>query len=208
TPQVASIDGRSVLISQGAKATYAYEPLTGEELWRVEERTSHSGGTRPLVGLGLVFVPTGWSQGQILAIKPGKSGEVIDANAESAGGANGQLQIAWKTKRNAPKKPSLLLVDDLLFGIDDGGVAACLEAKTGAEVWRARVGGNYSASPVCAERRIYFFSEEGKTTVVEAGRQFKVLSENKLEDGFMSSPAVAGKAFFLRTRTNLYRIEN
>src|SRR2546426_10434896 len=168
TPQVASIDGRAVLISQGAKATYAYEPLTGEELWRVEERTSHSGGTRPLVGFGMIFVPTGWSQGQILAIKPGKSGEVIDANAESAGGANGQLQIAWKTKRNAPKKPSLLLVDDLLFGIDDGGVAVCLEAKTGAEVWRERVGGNYSASPVGAEGRVYFFSEEGKTTEGEA----------------------------------------
>src|SRR6266700_2464204 len=207
TPQVASVDGRSVLISQGAKAIYGYGPLTGEELWRVEERTSHSGGTRPLVGFGIIFVPSGWSQGQILAIKPGKAGEVIDANAESGGGANGHLQIAWKTKRNAPKKPSLLLVDDLLFGIDDGGVAACLEAKTGAEVWRERVGGNYSASPVCAEGRIYFFSEEGKTTVVEAGRQFNVLSENKLADGFMSSPAVAGKAFFLRTRTSLYRIE-
>src|SRR5258708_33418358 len=63
TPQVANIDGRSVLISQGAKATYAYEPLTGTELWRVEERTSHSGGTRPLVGFGMIFVPTGWSQG-------------------------------------------------------------------------------------------------------------------------------------------------
>jgi len=204
---VAAIDGRSVLISQGAKATYAYDPLTGEELWRVEERTSHSGGTRPLVGFGMIFVPTGWSQGQLLAIKPGKSGEVLDANAESASGGNGQLQIAWKSKRNTPKKPSLLLVDDLLFGIDDGGVAACLEAKTGAEVWRERIGGNFSASPVCAEGRIYFFSEEGKTAVVESGRKFKVLSENKLADGFMSSPAVAGKAFYLRTKTNLYRIE-
>jgi len=207
TPQVATLDGRLALISQGAKATYAYDPPTGEELWRVEERTSHSGGTRPLVGFGLIFVPTGWSQGQILAIKPGKSGEVIDANTDSTGGANGQLQIAWKTKRNAPKKPSLLLVDDLLFGIDDGGVASCLEAKSGAEVWRERVGGNYSASPVCAESRIYLFSEEGKTTVIEAGRQFKVLSENKLADGFMASPAIAGKAFYLRTKTNLYRIE-
>ena len=157
TPQVASIDGRAVLISQGAKATYAYEPLTGEELWRVEERTSHSGGTRPLVGFGMIFVPTGWSQGQILAIKPGKSGEVIDANAESAGGANGQLQIAWKTKRNAPKKPSLLLVDDLLFGIDDGGVAACLEAKTGAEVWRERVGA-ITRRRLCARKGAFISS--------------------------------------------------
>jgi len=207
TPHVAAFDGRPLLISQGAKATYAYEPLTGKEIWRVEERTSHSGGTRPLVGFGMIFLPTGWSQGQILAINPGKSGEVIDANTESAGGANLQLQIHWRTKRNVPKKPSLLLVDDLLFGIDDGGVASCLEAKTGAEVWRERAGGNYSASPVCAEGRIYFFSEEGRTTVIEAGRHFKVLAENKLNDGFMASPAISGKAFFLRTRTHLYRVQ-
>jgi outer membrane protein assembly factor BamB len=207
TPQVMNLDGRPVLISQGAKATYAYEPLSGAELWRVEERTSHSGGTRPLTGFGLVFVPTGWSQGQILAIRPGKSGEVIDANVELTNHAGGQLQIAWKTMRNTPKKPSLLLVDDLLFGIDDGGVASCLEAKTGSEVWRERIGGNYSASPVFVEGRIYFFSEEGKTTAIEAGRQFKKLAENKLEDGFMASPAIAGRAFFLRTKKAVYRVE-
>ena len=207
TPQVAVLDGQPVLISQGAKAAYAYEPLTGREIWRVEERTSHSAGTRPVVGYGMIFVPTGWSNGEILAIKPGKAGEVIDANADSATDAKRQLQVVWKTKRNVPKKPSLLLVEDSLFGIDDGGVASCLDAKAGTEVWRERVGGNYSASPVNAEGRIYFFSEEGKTTVIEARRQFKVLAENQLEDGFMASPAIAGEAFFLRTRTHLYRIE-
>jgi len=155
----------------------------------------------------MIFVPTGWSNGEILAIKPGKAGEVIDANADAATDAKRQLQVVWKTKRNVPKKPSLLLVEDLLFGIDDGGVASCLEAKAGTEVWRERVGGNYSASPVNAEGRIYFFSEEGKTTVIEARRQFKILAENQLEDGFMASPAIAGRAFLLRTRTHLYRIE-
>jgi len=207
TPQVAGLDGQPVLISQGAKAAYAYEPLTGREIWRVEERTSHSAGTRPVVGHGMIFVPTGWSNGEILAIKPGKAGEVIDANADSAPDAKRQLQVVWKTKRNVPKKPSLLLVEDSLFGIDDGGLASCLDANSGTEVWRERVGGNYSASPVYAEGRIYFFSEEGKTTVIEARRQFKVLAENQLEDGFMASPAIAGRAFLLRTRTHLYRIE-
>ncbi|PYK62658.1 MAG: quinonprotein alcohol dehydrogenase [Verrucomicrobia bacterium] len=207
TPQVAVLDDQPLLISQGAKATYAYEPLTGREIWRVEERTSHSAGTRPVVGHGMIFVPTGWSNGEILAIRPGKAGEVMDANTDSAPDAKRQLQVVWKTKRNAPKKPSLLLVEDLLFGIDDGGVASCLDAKAGTEVWRERVGGNYSASPVYAEGRIYFFSEEGKTTVIEARRQFKVLAENQLEDGFMASPAIAGSAFLLRTRTHLYRIE-
>jgi len=207
TPQVATLDGLPILLSQGAKAAYAYEPLTGREIWRVEERTSHSAGTRPVVGHGMIFVPTGWSTGEILALKPGTAGEVIDANADSAPDAKRRLQVVWKTKRNVPKKPSLLLMDDLLFGIDDGGVASCLDARTGTEVWRERVGGNYSASPVCAEGRIYFFSEDGRTTVIEAGRKFNVLAENKLDDGFMSSPAIAGEAFFLRTRTHLYRIE-
>ena len=87
------------------------------------------------------------------------------------------------------------------------GVASCVEAKTGAEVWRERIGGDCSASPVYADGRIYFFNEVGKATVVEAGRQFKVLAENKLEDGFMASPAIAGKALYLRTKTHLYRIE-
>jgi hypothetical protein len=69
------------------------------------------------------------------------------------------------------------------------------------------VGGNYSASPLYAEGRIYLFSEEGKTTVLEAGREFKVLAENNLADGFMASPAVSGSSFILRTRTHLYCIE-
>lgn len=206
TPHLATLDGKLTLISQGAKAVYGYEPRTGKEIWRVEERLNHSGSARPSVGHGLVFVNTGWSQGQIIAFRPGKPGEVLDANSTET--AAGSLQLAWKSKRNVPKKPSLQLAGDLLFSIDDGGVASCLEAKTGAEVWRERVGGNYSSSPLFADGRIYFFSEEGKTAVIEAGRQFKKLAENTLADGFMASPAVTGKAIILRTKTHLYRIEN
>jgi outer membrane protein assembly factor BamB len=207
TAHVANIDGKPTLLSIGAKAFYAYEPDTGKDLWRVEERTSHSAGTRPVVGHGLVFVPTGWSSGFVLAVRPGKKGEVLDTNA-TTNDSSQQLQIAWKSKRNVPKKPSLLLIDDLLYGIDEGGIATCMEAKTGAEVWRERVGGNYSASPIYADGNIYFCSEEGKTTVVKAGRQFFKISENTLPDGFMASPAAVDRALYLRTRTRLYRIEN
>ncbi len=207
TPHVASIDGRQVLLTQGAKATYAFEPRTGKELWRVEERSSHSAAGRPLFGHGLVFLTTGFSKGELLAIQPGQNGEVIDAK-DGPGTADGQLKLVWKSKRNVPRKPSLILAGDLLFGVeDDGGVASCYEAKTGAEVWRERLGGNYSSSPVLAEGRIYFFSEEGKAVVIEAGRAFKKLAENSLADGGKSSPAVSGKALFVRTFTHLYRIE-
>jgi len=207
TPHIAWFNGQPVLISQGAKAVYGYEPATGKELWRVEERTCHSASTRPVVGQGLVFLPTGFSKAQLLAVRPGANGTVIDANVET-NSSGSQLSVVWKSKRNVPNKPSLLVVGDLLFMIDDGGIASCLEAKTGAEIWRERVGGNYSASPLFAEGRIYCFSEEGKTTVLAADRQFKKLAENQLGDGFMASPAVSGQALFLRSRTHLYRIED
>ncbi|MCI0538439.1 MAG: PQQ-binding-like beta-propeller repeat protein, partial [Verrucomicrobiales bacterium] len=207
TPHVANIGGQPILISQGAKAIYGYEPLTGMELWRVEERTSHSASSRPIAGHGLVFAPSGWSTGQLLAIHPGQDCEVVDANSAPADSSNQKLKIVWQTKRGVPRKPSLLLIDDLLVANDDGGIVTCFEAKTGKEVWKERVPGNYSAAPLHADGRIYFFSEEGKTTVIEAGREFKKLSENALADGFMASPAASGRALFLRTRTHLYRVE-
>jgi outer membrane protein assembly factor BamB len=132
-------------------------------------------------------------------------GEVLDANADTP--PPGKLQLVWKSKRNVPKKPSLQVVGDLLFGIDDGGIASCLEAVSGKEVWRERVGGNYSASPLYADGRLYLFSEEGKATVLAAGREFKKLAENQLADGFMASPAVAGRSLILRTKTHVYRVE-
>ena len=206
TCHVAVLDGRPTLLSQGAKALYAYDPLSGDEVWRVEERTSHSASTRPVAGLGLVFVPSGWPGGQVLAIRPGQPNEVLDANAADAPAI--ALKVVWKTKRNVPKKPSLLLWDDLLYGIDDNGVATCWEARTGKTVWNERVGGNFSASLLGAEGRVYCFSEEGKATVLAAGREFRKLSENLLADGFMASPAVADRALVLRTKSALYRIES
>ena len=207
TPHVSVLDGKPVLLSQGAKAAYGYEPLTGKEVWRVEERTSHSAAGRPLVGHGLVFLTTGFSKGELLAIKPGRNGEVIDTK-DIAPAESGHLQIVWKSKRNVPRKPSLILAGDLLFGIeDDGGMVSCVEAKTGAEVWRERVGGNFSASPLSAEGHLYFPGDDGKTTVLDAGREFKKLTENKLDGGFMASPAAAGKSLYLRSKTHLYRIE-
>jgi outer membrane protein assembly factor BamB len=195
TPHVATFDGKPVLISLGAKAGYAYDPRTGEELWRVEERTNHSASTRPVVGHGLIFFPTGFPKGELLAIRPGGRGDVTASH------------VAWRVTRGVPNKPSLLLVGDLIFMITDAGVASAVEAKTGAIVWTARVGGTYSASPVAAEGRVYFFSEDGLTTVIEAGRTFKVLATSQLDEGFMASPAVAGRAWFLRTKTHVYRIE-
>ena len=91
--------------------------------------------------------------------------------------------------------------------VDDNGVAVCLNAKIGEEVWKKRFGGNFSASPIFAEGRLYFCDESGKTTVITASPDFEKLAVNELADGFMGSPAVSGKSLILRTKTALYRIE-
>jgi len=195
TPHVAEINGRLELISLGAKAFYSYDPLTGKELWRVEERGQHSASTRPVLGHGMIFFPTGFGGGQLFAVRNGGNGLISDTH------------VAWKFKRGVSDKPSILLIDDLIYMISDHGIASCVEAKTGELIWQNRIGGEYSASPVYADGKIWLFSEEGKTTAIRPGKKFEVLGENQLDEGFLASPAIVGKAFYLRTRTHLYRIE-
>ena len=195
TPHVLEGGGAPVLLSSGAKAHYGYDPRTGKELWRIDDPAHHSAAARPVAGLGMVFIAAGFSQGEVIALKLGGSGALDES------------QVAWRLKKGAPKKPSLLLDGDLLYMINDDGIASCVEARTGAVVWSQRVGGNVSAAPIFADGRIYACNEEGKVAVLAPGREFKVLAENQLDGGFMASPAVSGKALILRSKTHLYRVE-
>jgi outer membrane protein assembly factor BamB len=195
TPTIIDVGGQPLLVSLGGKAIYGYDPMTGKERWRVEERRSHSASTRPVAGLGMVFYPTGWESTQLLAIRPDGAGDVTATH------------VVWRLTRGVPNKPSILFVDGLIYMINDTGIASCVDAKTGTLVWQSRVAGTFSASPLYAAGRIYLFDEDGKTTVLEAGREFKVLAENLLDNGFMASPAVVGDALILRTSRDLYRIE-
>ncbi len=98
-------------------------------------------------------------------------------------------------------------MDGLIYTAAEESFVTCIEGATGQVIWSERIGGKYAASPIYADGRLYFFSQEGTTTILKPGRAFEVLATNTLPDGFMASPAAAGKAFFLRTKTHLYRIE-
>jgi len=195
TPLVVDVQGKPVLLSLGSMCLYAYEPETGKELCRAESPGSHSGSTRPVAGHGLVFTPIGYTA-EIWAVRPDGHGVVTNSH------------VVWRYERSSPRRSSPLLVGDWLFDVGGDGVAACLDAKTGKELWKQRLGGNFSASPLYANGKVYCFDEKGKTTVIEAGSKYRALAVNALDDGFMASPAVSGNALYLRTKSALYRIED
>ncbi|MCA9079247.1 MAG: PQQ-binding-like beta-propeller repeat protein [Planctomycetaceae bacterium] len=196
TPIIIDVNGQLQLISPTSKGTFAYNPQTGEEIWRITY-DGFSTPCRPLYDKenGLVIIATGFSKGAVLAVRPDGQGDITESH------------IAWFEKRGMPSKPSPLLIDGLLYTIEDKGVASCLDVKTGEVVWQERIGGNYSASPIFAGGHIYLFSEDGKATVFKPGREYVEVAVNQFEDGFMSSPAVTGNALILRTTEAVYRVE-
>jgi outer membrane protein assembly factor BamB len=195
TPLVINAAGRDQVVSVGAYRATAYDPASGREIWRVAYDDGFSNVPRPVFGQGLVFIATGFQQPALIAVRPDGTGDVTRSH------------IAWTLRRGAPYTPSPILTGGQLFMVNDGGIATCVEASTGAIHWQQRLGGgNYSASPVDADGRIYFQSEEGVTTVIEPATTFKRLAVNQLDGTTLASMGVAEKSFFIRTDTNLYRI--
>ena len=193
TPLLVEQGGIKQLICPAAVATEARDPDTGRLLWTVRHAGMNA-SARPQYAAGLVFITNG--MGSMVAVRPGGKGDVT------------RDRIAWNSRKSVPKKSSLLTIGELLFMMSDSGVASCVEAKTGEVIWSKRLGkGKYAASPISVPGRIYFFSQEGEIPVIKPGREFKLLATNKLDAGFMATPAVADGALILRTKTHLYKVK-
>jgi outer membrane protein assembly factor BamB len=196
TPLLITIDGQAQIIAPGAGAVSALNPHDGRELWHVRYGSGYSVVPRPVAGHGLLFIATGFNRADLLAVRMGgATGDVTDTH------------VAWRTTKGAPLTPSLVLVGDELYGVNDAGLASCWDAKTGMVHWQEKIDGNYSASPLAAEGRIYFQNETGTGTVLAAQKTFTKLATNKLEERTLASYAVAENAFFIRTEKHLYRIQ-
>ncbi|MBM4002468.1 MAG: PQQ-like beta-propeller repeat protein [Planctomycetes bacterium] len=195
TPLIQNVDGSPQLISNVADHVAAYDLRTGKEIWWMPY-VGFSQVARPSYGNELFYVVGSVAQDQfcVFAIRPGK-------------GKLREDQLAWQCSKGIAHVPSPLLVGKELYVVDNSGVASCLDALTGEVLWRERLGGNYDASPIEVRGRIYYLSRDGKMTVLAAGRSYQVLATNQLEGTFKASPAVSGKALFLRSEADLYRIE-
>ena len=194
TPLVIRVGDRDQVVSVGAYRAGAYDVETGKEIWRVSYADGFSNVPRPVFGHGLVYIATGFQQPLLLAVRADGAGDVT------------KTHVAWTLRRSAPLTPSPLLVGDELYVVNDGGIASCLDAKTGTIRWQQRLGGNFSASPAFADGRIYFLSEDGVTTVVAPGTEFRRLASNTLDGATLASMAVSDGSIFIRSHSHLYKI--
>ena len=194
TPVIQRVNAKDLLVSPAAQGCYAYDPNTGDEVWRISY-SGFSAVPQPVFNGNMAYVVTDFGRPEIWAIDISGSGVLTEKD------------VKWKYNVTCPSTPSLILKDGLLYFVaDKTGVASCITADTGELVWRDRIGGSFSTSPVATNDHIYFLDRTGVTSVLELGREFKVVSRNTLESGCMASPAIADNQLFIRTATHLYCI--
>ena len=192
------------LVTLAPNFARGYDPDTGKELWRLGRHSIYASPT-PIAGRGLIFVTNG-SGGTIqpiYAIRPGGSGDITLADDEASND-----YVVWSRHRGGSFLPTPILYGDLLYLCSDGGILAAYQADTGERVYRARVtqGGGYTASPVAADGKLYFASEDGDVIVVKAGPQFERLAVNPMGELIMATPAISEGMILVRTQHHVVAV--
>jgi len=194
TPLLVEHHGQKDILVPGQNRLTAFDAKTHAELWRYGEGEGPYNGeiiSSPVYGDGLVLLQL-WRESKIHAIRltgDGKPPEPV-----------------WVSKKPGPVEPSLLYYKGLLYALMDNGVLVCLDGKTGEEQNRERLGGACNSSPVASDGRIYLSNNDGTTFVVQAGKEFRLLSTNKLGERITASPAISGNNLIYRTDSHLYCI--
>jgi outer membrane protein assembly factor BamB len=205
TPFVLERDGRQEVIVSSTAGVTAYDPKDGAAIWNwtwvwKSTKAGQGGALRqvggPIYHDGLLFIISGDGGGdrQMLALKPGTSGEVPDS------------AVVWRKKKETAYVPMVLASGPYLFWIaDKENKAVCAEAKTGKVLWDERLPGSkpVTASPVLVDGKVYSISEDGRVYVFEAGPKFHLLAESELKEDVFATPAVAEGRMYIRGASHL-----
>ena len=194
SPVAIRVGSRDEIIVSSYKRVYAYDPDSGQELWRCDGNLVEVTPT-PVAGHGLIFCCSGRA-GPTLAIRPGGSGDVTESH------------IVWQTVRGSPFIPSPILYRDSLYTVNDiASIATCFEAASGQSKWQGRMGEarreGFSASPVAVDGKVFFTNDVGETYVLAAGPEFKLLGVNRLNGRTLASPAAVDGRWYFRTESHL-----
>lgn len=204
TPTIVESKGRAELVTNATNFIRAYDPATGKELWRLG-RNSEITATTPFAGNGLVFVVGGYPPIRpIYAIRPGGAGDL----SLKDGAATNDF-VAWSKREGGSYLPTPLVYGDHFYIVQNNGILAVYDVKTGERLYQQRVGdkpGAYSASPIAADGKIYFTSEDGEIFVVKAGPKYELISANPMGEVLIATPAIAQGVLYVRGLKHLYAI--
>ena len=202
TPTIATGKSGDELITNGTKVR-GYDPKTGKLRWSLAPNSEITIAT-PVTAGGLVYVTGGYPPARpIYAIRPGFSGDISLAK-----GATSNDAIAWSNDREGVYIPTPILYRGLLYTLNINGIITAYDAQTGERVYRARVGtgGSFSASPVAADGRLYFATEDGEIFVAKAGREYVQLAMQEMKEVIMATPAISDGLIVVRTMKHVYGI--
>ena len=193
TPLVIMVDGRTQAVIPGAQWCVAYDPNTGEEIWRASCGKGYSTTPMPIYAEGLVIMSTGYLKPELVAIDPRGRGDITSTH------------IAWRETKTAPLKPSMVSVGPRLFVISDTGIFSALNVSDGRVIFRERLGGTYSASPFVSGDNLVIADHDGKVSVIKASENYHLESQFEFDEQIMASPVPIGEDLLIRTKNALYR---
>jgi outer membrane protein assembly factor BamB len=180
SPIIFRIDGRDQLLITGCDLVTSLEPLTGKTLWEIAGATTEC-VTSTVTDGKRIFTSGGYPKNHLSAVA-----------------ADGSGKIEWENPSRV-YVPSLIAHDGHLYGVLDAGVAVCWESATGKEVWKSRIGGTFSASPVLVGELLMATDEAGKTSIWRATPAvFELVGQNQLGDETFATPVVCGNRIYLR----------
>jgi outer membrane protein assembly factor BamB len=203
TPTIVESADRVELVTAATRYARGYDPRTGEELWRLGRHSEITVPT-PVFGEGLIFIASGYRPIQpIYAIRPGATGDISLKDDQDANDA-----VAWSLKKGGPYMPTPIVYQSYLYTCSNAGIVTCLEARTGKQVYKERLGssGGFTASPVAADGKLYFAGEDGDVRVIRAGAKFEMLAINPLGEPCVTTPAISDRMIFIRTQNHLFGI--
>jgi len=193
TPQLIECNSNAQIISPGSNVVQSLSPDDGRVLWFVRY-DGFSVVPRPLYSHGTLFVCTGFNTPSLLAIDPSGTGDVTATH------------VKWTHGTGVPATPSIVCVNDQIVMTSDNGIASGIDILTGEELWRKRLGGNYSASPIVSGDNVYFQSEAGDSLVLKIGKTAEEISRNKLSGRIFASYSVIDQDLLIRSEEGIYRI--
>ena len=198
TPNLIHLNGVDQLVSPGAKACYGYEAATGKELWKITYDGFSNAATPVFIEDKMAIINTGFGKAHLVGLRLDKDlhGDVT------------KTHIKWDIFKRMPNRSSPLVVKGKIYVTSETGILSRIDAASGEIEKYIALKAPFSASGVYADGHLYFTSENGSSFVVKPDQDLTIVSTNKLEDGFMASPALDGKSIYLRSKSHVYRIEN